>query len=53
MQYVVVDRRGYDDPDVIGPFDTWMEAVRYAEFFHGGGGFEDSVFVVPLQKPNV
>lgn len=51
--YYIVDRRGYDLPDLIGPFASEDEAQEYADEYHPDdedGGVWILQAVEPLAK---
>ena len=52
VKYVVLVTDGEDLPDIIGPFDTEVEAERYrAAITERFGWIPDDTVVLPLEAP--
>jgi len=49
MFWFILDSRGYDTPDLIGPFDSHEEAVKYSLIYGHNG--EDTEIL--LSKPPI
>lgn len=49
--YFIVDRRGYDTPDLIGPFPTHDEAETYADKYHPDDEEHGSVWILQAVEP--
>lgn len=48
--HFIIDRRGYDTPDLIGPFDSNAEAEAYAAEFHPDDE-DGAVWVLQAARP--